>query len=279
MTNSRRVTDEDLGRRLTAYAQARLSPSPAAAARMRARVMEAASAASAGATAATAAPAIAKEPIPFAAYRARLSGRSRTVAALMAAALSVLMLAGVAFASGPGSPLYGIRLWAETVALPSEPGARADYDVDRLEKRMNEAVGAANSGNGSGVAAALAAYRDILDDALSATAERESPSDRLEWALGRHRLVLTTLLDSVPDAARDAIERAIERSDEAARGIGNGNGNGNGNGDGNGNGNGGGKPTAHPTPHAPDGNGPSGKSRGGSERRPGSRSNEARPED
>jgi hypothetical protein len=240
---------------------------------MRARVMDAASGGPAAAPSAAASGP--EEPIPFAAYRARLSGRSRTIAALMAAALSVLMLAGVAFASGPGSPLYGIRLWAETVALPSEPGARADYDVDRLEKRMNEAVGAASSGNGSGVAAALAAYRDILDDALSATAERESPSDRLEWALGRHRLVLTTLLDSVPDAARDAIERAIERSDEATKGIGNGNGNGNGNGSGNG----GDKPAAHPTPHPPDGNGPGGKPRGGSERRPGSRSNEARPED
>jgi hypothetical protein len=258
MTNSRRVTDDDLGRRLTAYAQVRLSPSPEAAARIRARVMEAASAGSGAATTA------AVEPIPFAAYRTRLTGRSRTFAALMAAALSLLLLAGVAFASGPGDPLYGVRLWAETVGLPSDPGARADFDVDRLEKRMNEAVGAANTGNGSAVAAALAAYRDILDDALDAEARRESASDRLESALGRHRLVLTTLLDYVPDPARDAIQRAIERSDEAAKGIGAGHGK---SGD---------KPVAHPTPNPPDGHGSSDKPRGGSERRPGSPSSGAR---
>jgi hypothetical protein len=256
-TNSRRLTDEDLGRRLTAYAQVRLSPSPEATARIRAGVMEAASARPILPVGA------AVEPIPFAAYRTRLSGRSRTFAALMAAALSLLLLAGVAFASGPGDPLYGVRLWAETVGLPSEPGARADYDVDRLEKRMNEAVGAANSGNGSAVSAALAAYRDILDDAVDADARRESASDRLESALGRHRLVLTTLLDSVPDPARDAIQRVIERSDEAAKGIGAGHGKG------------GDKPAAHPTPHPPDEHGSSGNQRGGSERRPGSRSSEA----
>jgi hypothetical protein len=251
-TNSRRLTDDDLGRRLTAYAQVRLSPSPEAAARIRARVMEVASVGSSRATTG------ALEPIPFAAYRTRLSGRSRTFAALMAAALSLLLLAGVAFASGPGSPLYGVRLWAETVGLPSEPGARADADVDRLEKRMNEAVGAANSGNGSAVSAALAAYREILDDAIDADARRESASDRLESALGRHRLVLATLLDYVPDPARDAIQRVIERSDEAAKGIGAGHGKG------------GDKPAAHPTPHPADEHGPSDKPRGGSERRPGS---------
>jgi hypothetical protein len=260
MTTSRRLTDDDLGRRLTAYAQVRLSPSPEAAARIRARVMDAASARLAQTTSA------AVEPIQIAAYRTRLSGRSRTFAALMAAALSLMLLAGVAFASGPGSPLYPVRLWAETIGLPSEPGARADFDVDRLEKRMNEAVGAANSGNGSAISAALAAYRDILDDALDADARRESASDRLESALGRHRLVLTTLLDYVPDPARDAIQRVIERNDEAAKGIG----------AGKGNGNGGDKPGAHPTPHAGDDHGPSDKPRGGSERRPGSRSNGAR---
>jgi hypothetical protein len=213
MTNRRRMTDEELQRRLTAYAQARLSPTPETTARIRARVIDAATNFEAPKPGAA-------EAIPFAAYRARLGARKRVFAALMAAALSVLLLATVALASAPGDPLYGFRLWAETVGLPSEPGARADADVDRLDARVDEAVRAGRTGNGTAISAALAAYRDILDDALAAASKDQSKTDRLEAALNRHRIVLATLLDSAPERARDAIQNAIDRSDQAAEGIG-----------------------------------------------------------
>jgi hypothetical protein len=210
---------------------------------MRARVMEAAAAIPERPAVAT------REPISLAAYRVRFGGRSRVFASLLAAALSVLLLAGVAFASSPGGPLYGVRLWVETVALPSEPGARADADVDRLDARLDEAVGAARNGNGSATAAALAAYRDILEDALTAAGKIEARNERLEAALTRHQVVLATLLGYAPEPARDALEQAIERSDQAVEGIGAGRG-----------GNNGGKgPVVHPTPRPPNANGPGGR--------------------
>jgi hypothetical protein len=191
MTMNRQL-DDQVARRLTAYAQFRLSPTPETSARMRARVMDAAAAIPGR-------PAVAaQEPISLAAHRVRFGGRSRVFASLVAAALSVLLLAGVAFASSPGGPLYGVRLWVETVALPSEPGARANADVDRLDARLDEAVGAARNGNGSATAAALAAYREILDDALTAAGKIEARNERLEAALTRHQVVLATLLGYAP---------------------------------------------------------------------------------
>ena len=241
MTMNRNLTDDRIARRLAAYADARLSPSTQASARMRAQVMHAAGNLPARKAARAAAPS--RRPLSLAAYRARFGGRSRAMAALMAAALSVLLLAGVAFASSAGGPLYGVRLWVESVSLPSEPGARADADVDRLDARLNEAVGAAHDGNGSGTAAALAAYREILEDALNAASQPDARSLRLEAALARHQIVLATLLDFVPEPARDGLERAIEQSDKAVNDIEAGTGGGGGNG--------GGHPAVHPTPRAP----------------------------
>ena len=258
MTMNRQMTDDQIARRLTAYAIFRLSPTPQATARMRARVMEAAAnvpARPAGRP---------QEPVSLAAYRVRLGGRSRAVVALLAAALSVLLLGGVAFAANPGGPLYGVRLWVETVALPSEPGARADADVDRLDARIDEAVGAAHDGNGSGTAAALAAYREILDDAVSAAGKPDSRTERLEAALARHQIVLATLLGFVPEPARDALEQAIERRDRAVEGIGAGKSTNNGSGaNGANGGNGGNRPTVRPTPR-PNTHTPRPKSRHGS---------------
>jgi hypothetical protein len=251
MTTNNRRTDELIARRLVAYADLRLSPTPEATARMRTRVMEVA-------TARSAVPAVrAQEPVSLAAYRSRFGGRSRALAALMAAALSALLLTGVAFASSPGGPLYGVRLWVETVALPSEPGARADADVDRLDARLDEAVGAARNGNGSATAAALAAYRDILEDALAAAGKIEARNERLDAALARHQVVLATLLGYAPEPARDALEQAIERSDQAVEGIGAGHG-----------GNGSNGPIVHPTPRPPNAHDPDTKSGHGSGARP-----------
>jgi hypothetical protein len=241
MTMNRQLEDQ-VARRLTAYAQFRLSPTPEATARMRARVLEAAAAIPERHAVAT------REPISLAAHRVRFGGRSRVFASLLAAALSALLLAGVAFASSPGGPLYGVRLWVETVALPSEPGARADADVDRLDARLDEAVGAARNGNGSATAAALAAYRDVLEDALTAAGKIEARNERLEAALTRHQVVLATLLGYAPEPARDALEQAIERSDQAVDGIGAGRGD-----------NGSNRPVVHPTPRPPNANGSGGR--------------------
>ena len=181
-------------------------------------------------------------------------------------ALSVLLLAGVSLAAGPGGPLYGVRLWAETISLPSEPDARADADVDRLDARVDEAVDAARDGNGSAVSAALAAYRDILQDALDAAGQGNAADDRLQGAIDRHRIIFAALLENAPDPAKPAIEGALEKSDEAAKGLSDANGN-----------SGGDKPAVRPTPRPGGGHGPDATPKGGPEKSPPGRPSSGKP--
>jgi hypothetical protein len=246
--------NEQLARRLEAYAMKRLSPDAAATERMRTAVMAAATARLEGDVVATRnAPEPAWEP-PIPIFSRRLTRSRRLVVGLLAATLALSGVAGAALAAGPGGPLYDARLWVERATLPTDPDARADAELARLEARMEEAVRGANNGNGSAVSAALAAYRATIDEALEASDATESGNDRLEAALARHLVVLQTLLDRVPDQAREAIQRAIDNGDKAVERIdkaktpkvdpehtpksGDGNGSGAGNGNGNGNGNG-----------------------------------------
>ncbi|MFL5679556.1 MAG: hypothetical protein ACJ77B_03060 [Chloroflexota bacterium] len=253
--------NEQLARRLEAFALERLSPDAAATERMRSAVMAAATARAAGtaACAADAAEPAWEPPIPI--FSRRLTRPRRLLVGLMAATLALSGVAGAALAASPGGPLYDARLWVERATLPTEPDARADAEVARLEARMGEAVRGANSGNGSAVSAALAAYRATIDEALEASDATESGGDRLEAALARHLIVLQTLLDRVPYQARDAIQRAIDNGDKAVERIDkakgpkpnaeptpkpNGGNGGNAGGGGNGNGGNGNGPKSHP---------------------------------
>ena len=75
----------------------------------------------------------------------------RLLVALLAAALGLLVMSGVAFAgSRAGGPLYDTRVWLETVTLPSEPSARIDAQIARLQARLDEAAEGATQGNGPG---------------------------------------------------------------------------------------------------------------------------------
>lgn len=215
----RSTANTELAQRLEAYALARLSPDAATAARMRSAVM-AAAATRLGPDAGGASRTAAAEPTPIFSRRATgWVGRPRRIAAgLLAASLAVAGLAGAALASGPGGPLYDARLWIERAALPSEPGARATAELDRLEARLGEAVRAAGAGNQPAMAAALAAYRQTLDEALEG-ADQDDRTARLEAAIAHNRAVLERLLGTVPVQARDAIERAIDNSDKATEKI------------------------------------------------------------
>ena len=51
--------------------------------------------------------------------------------------LSLIAVGGALAASGAGGPLYPARVWIETVALPSDPGARAAAELTRLQSRMS----------------------------------------------------------------------------------------------------------------------------------------------
>ena len=208
--------DVELAERLQAYAEARLSPSPSATSRMRAHVMAAAQGAS-RVVADEVAPAPAIELAP----RPRLTEVPRwrrPVAALLAAGLTMALAVGSVAAAQPGGPLYGTRIWAETLTLPSSAADRAAAEVRRLNDRLAEAANAAAAGDANAADAALAAYNGILAEATAGTQGDGSANAALDTAVRRNIEVLTSILarDSFPDQARDAIQHAIDQSDSAA---------------------------------------------------------------
>ena len=208
--NSRSAGGVELARRLEAYAQARLAPNPAAVARIRARVILEARTQLEGASAA----ATIEHPTPIGWARAARRFR-RGAAVLLAAALSLGAVGGAAFAAQPGGPLYGARLWIEAATLPSDPAARTTADVNRLEARLGEVLRAARDGNEQAIAAALAAYEDVVTDALGAAGTNDALLAKLDEVLAKHLAVLNGLLEKVPEQARKGIENAIDKSDNA----------------------------------------------------------------
>lgn len=203
----------ELVRRLEAFADLRLALSGSATTRLRTSVMTAAHR-RAALMEADAARDAATANVELVAEQARLARGSsrRPVAALLAACLTLGIVAGTAFAAGPGGPLYAGRLWIETASLPADPMARANAEVSRLEERLREAQQASRDGNGTAAQAALAAYSAIVAEAESGTGGDPAANAVIGATVTRHVAVLTLLLDSVPVAARDAIEHAIASS-------------------------------------------------------------------
>jgi hypothetical protein len=174
----------------------------------------------------------------------------RGVALLAAAVLSLAAVGGVLAASGAGGPLYGTRIWVETITLPSDPGARAAAELTRLESRLAELQAAVRKGDRAAVAAALAAYQQIADEALAGAGTDQAAIDKLVAALDRHVAVLERVAAQVPPQAAASIQlniqKAISHSDAAIQRIEAGS-NAGGNGGGNGDAGGGAAPAAQPT--------------------------------
>ena len=210
--------DDELTRRLEAYAEARLSPELSATIRMRTRVMAAAhrqaalSRADADRAAAVASSA-----------RADRSGRPawrRPLTALLAAGLTLGVGVSSVAAAQPGGPLYGARVWAETLTLPTEANARAQAELQRLEDRLAEAAAASAAGDTNAANAALEAYAAIVNEATQDAGNDVSAAATIETGVRSNIDVLTVLVDRVPtEAARDAIQRAIDRSDSAIESL------------------------------------------------------------
>ena len=212
--------DEALARRLEAYAAERLTPDASASTRMRARVMAAAhhqaalarasgagSSAAAAVAAATSAAIVAPTPL----HRGQ---RRRLVGALLAACLTVGLVVGSASASQAGGPLYPVRIWAETLTLPSSPSERATAEIRRLEARLAEASEASAAGDQAAADAALEAYGNIVGSATAGAGTDLAAGAILESSVKHNITVLTTLAGRVPEPARDAIQRAIQRAIE-----------------------------------------------------------------
>lgn len=223
--------DELLRRRLLAYADLRLSPDLTTSSRLRARVMAVAhrraslARADAGLTLlprpddASAAHPSDELGLTARAARAarRPSGarhgrRRRAMGVVLAASLAAVMVAGGVYAARPGGPLYETRLWAETLALPSDPSARAFAELDRLRERLREIGEASRARDTSGLIAALAAYESIVEVASASAilSDDDVAAAVLETGVGRNVEVLRALASKVPATAGIAITRAVD---------------------------------------------------------------------
>jgi hypothetical protein len=200
--------DLEVERWLSDFARARLTPSAASKARSRARVMREARLAFAD-QAGQAAAAADREVVRLARRRKALR---RAGALAFAAALSLIAVGGALAASTAGGPLYGARVWLETVTLPADGSGRAAAEIARLEARMAELEAAVASGDRVAAAAALEAYEQIADEALLAAGTDVAAIDRLEAAFDRHIAVLRRVADQVPPQAAESINRNIERA-------------------------------------------------------------------
>lgn len=211
----------EVARRLEAFADLRLTPSVAATTRLRTSVMTAAHRRAALIQADAALDAAGSIRVGLSAERARpVRGPwRRPAAALLAACLTLGIVAGMTSAARPGGPLYATRLWVEMAILPADPLARADAEVRRLEDRLLEAQQASRDGDGPAVQAALEAYSSILAEAEAGSAGDPAADAVIEATVTRHIAVLTLLVDSVPVAARDAVEHAISSSTKVLDGL------------------------------------------------------------
>lgn len=209
--------DEDLARRLEAYAEARLSPAPSATTRIRAQVMAAADRHAALTS---------TDPDRAAATSAAThTGRTRRMpwrpafTLPIVAGLTLAVGVGSAAAALPGGVLYPVRIWTETWSLPGEANARAQAELMRLGNRVAEAAAATAAGDTNAANAALQAYEAIVDAATNQASGVPSARATLDDGVRRNVEVLTVLVDRVPEQARDsiqpALQRAIDRSDSA----------------------------------------------------------------
>ncbi len=206
MNQDTTATDE-MEQRLRVYADARLSPTPEAVERMRAAIVARAAGATAMRDVRRSSGAVVRRswwPI-----RSR-----RAVGALLAASLTVGSAAAV-FGATPGSPLYGTRLWLETLTLPVSGDARIDAQVVQLDQRDAEVEQASSGQDAAAVTAALAAFDEEMAAAVRDAGNDPSKLAHLEAVLQKHITVLEGVLANAPAAAVPAIEAAITASSKA----------------------------------------------------------------
>lgn len=205
--SDRKPTDDELARRLEAYAEARLSPDGAARVRIRALVLQMART--------QGRPELEVE-ILAARLERRRSPWRRPAALLLAATLTLALGVGSVAAAQPGGPLYSVRIWTETLTLPSSAAERALAELRRLQDRLSEAAASTAAGDTNAANAALEAYESIVNEATEDAGNDVSAAATLETGVRSNIDVLTVLAGrDLPGRAQDAIRRAIERSGAA----------------------------------------------------------------
>jgi hypothetical protein len=203
------VGDREIEFRLEAFARARLSPDPQSIARSRARIMREARLRIEGTGAVS-------RPTPAIVGVPRRSLVRRIAMPLLAASVWLVIAVGTIFAAQPGGPLYGTRMWVETLTMPAGGAARAAVELDRLGARLDEAMAAAVRGDAGAVQAALDAYRRIADETIAGANGDEGLEALIAAALEQHEVVLTAVADQLAlkgnAVAAAAIEASVERA-------------------------------------------------------------------
>lgn len=127
----------------------------------------------------------------------------------LAGAAAMLVIAGaglVAAESGPGQPLYGLRLAMGNVTLPHEEPAHQRGLADQLDDRLSEVGAAARTGDLLGAQAAIDEYlhtlRELSHDGVTDPA--------ILALLQRHQDTLQDLLAVTPAQAAGGVQQAIE---------------------------------------------------------------------
>jgi len=205
----RRPADLEIYRRLDAFAQVRLTPDATAMARIRTALMGQALALADARSAALTAPTPLPVALPERPAIVFPRPQRRAAAAVLAACIVVGIGAGSVAASQAGGPLYGPRMWIEEATLPSDPMARANAQIARLDARLQEVRVASGSGNGGAAEAALEAYGVIMADLDAQAAANGAVAAMVDDDMARRQVVLMGLLDEVPVQAQDAIQHAL----------------------------------------------------------------------
>jgi len=124
----------------------------------------------------------------------------------------VLVASGVAAAeSGPGQPLYGVRLAIASFTLPAHGAAREHGLAEQLDDRLSEADAAVRNGDGPAAQAALQAYLHTLTELERGNIDRSVRAD-----LQHHLDVLRALIAGAPSQATNGLQQAIDEAKHAS---------------------------------------------------------------
>jgi hypothetical protein len=138
----------------------------------------------------------------------------------MSMVLVVGSLGAVAVGSGPGRPLYGVRLAMESLTLPaSGTPARFEAQMVRLERRLTETRQAVLDGDVGAASDAIAEYRAELGGGDSVRDPAGSDAPRLSQALAQHAILLARLGEELSGPAKTAVTSALDQINAVRRTI------------------------------------------------------------
>jgi hypothetical protein len=142
--------------------------------------------------------------------------------AFAAGLVALLVIGGTVAAAetGPGEPLYGLRLTIESLTLPPAGSARVDALLTQLEARLSEAHEESARRSESGMNAAVSAYETTLARLTTELrpGQRNADAAILE-GLRHHADTLQAILGDAPVHAQPGIQQALDQTQRAQQAI------------------------------------------------------------